>query len=93
MNSFSCGGTTPTFKPSAFYFRRGLRAARTVDEAIAVGLVAVRELEHLKAWARSLGLEPPKMYVMADEALEKGWACESTPPSPADPETFREASV
>ena len=62
------------YRPSAFYFRRALRESRTRAQAVNVAMQLVRELEYLKEFVRSQGLIPPKRYVMASEATEKGWA-------------------
>lgn len=64
-----------SYKPSAFYFRRAIRGARTKAQAQEAGLHAVREMEALKAWVREQGMIPPKRFVLADEAAEKGWEC------------------
>jgi hypothetical protein len=63
----------PSYKPSAYYYRRELREAHTVKRAQAVGLAAVDDLERLKAWVREQGLIPPKWRVLREEARDKGW--------------------
>lgn len=63
----------PTYKPSAYYFRRELRRARTKLRAQQVGLAAVDELERLKAWVREQGMIPPKWRVLHEELRDKGW--------------------
>jgi hypothetical protein len=59
-------------KPSVFYFRRALRDAATRTEAIAVGLVAVRELEALQGWIREQGLQLPQFWALESEVRDKG---------------------
>lgn len=65
--------TDPTYKPSAFYFRKALRESKTRAEAVEIGLTAVLELEQLKAWVREQGLIPPKSYILPAEIRDKGW--------------------
>lgn len=43
-----------------------------MSEARAVGLHVVRELEMLKAWCREQDLNPPRQFIMAEEADDKG---------------------
>lgn len=62
-----------SYKPSAWYFRAAIRNAKTLTEAREAGMVAVLELEELKAWIRELGLVPPKRFVLRAEACEKRW--------------------
>jgi hypothetical protein len=62
------------YKPSAFYFRTELRAARTKREAVQIGLHVIAELERLKAWVRDQDMIPPKWNLMPSEICEKGWA-------------------
>jgi hypothetical protein len=38
------------YKPSAFYFRKDLHAAKTPSELRAIGMVLTGELERLQAW-------------------------------------------
>lgn len=64
---------TTNYQPSAYYFRRELRNAKTKDAAIQVGMRAILELEMLKEWVRSKGMIPPKLHVPASEADAKGW--------------------
>lgn len=67
----------PSYKPSAFYFRRALRETSDPAQLRQIGLCVVRELEQLKAWIRDEhGLTPPKLYVLKCEAREKGWPSE-----------------
>lgn len=61
------------YKPSAYYFRKALREAKTREDAVRVGLGAVSELENLKAWVREQGMIPPKRFVLPVEADAKGW--------------------
>ena len=68
--------TDPTYKPSAFYFRRELRATKTREEAVEIGLRVVLELEQLKAWVREQGLFPPKVFAPISEISDKGWQTE-----------------
>lgn len=76
-----------SYRPSAYYFRAALRAAKTTEQAREVGLQAVKELEALKEWVRSQGLIPPRRFIMDTEAREKGLLeftspCEPEPPAP-----------
>lgn len=61
------------YRPSAFYFRKALRTAKTKAEAVEVGLTVVAELENLKAWVREQGFIPPKRHLLRREVDEKGW--------------------
>lgn len=62
------------YKPSAFYFRRALRAIDDPAKLRAIGMTILRELETVKAWAREEhGLIPPKLFVMQSEVDEKPW--------------------
>lgn len=63
----------PTYKPSAFYFRKRLRQANNPAELREVGLAVVTEMESLRAWVRAQGLIPPKWTVDPAEAEEKRW--------------------
>ena len=65
--------TSPSYKPSVFYFRRALRCSDSHQSAIEVGLVVCSELEMLKQWVRDQGMIPPKFVVHPSEAQEKGW--------------------
>lgn len=62
-----------SYKPSAYYFRSGLRAAKTKAQAVEIGLKAVTELEQLKAWVREHGMIPPKNHILEAESRAKGW--------------------
>lgn len=61
------------YKPSVFYYRRAIRAAKTKAQAQSVGLGVCLELERLKEWVRAHGMVPPKWTVDPLEAEEKGW--------------------
>jgi hypothetical protein len=65
----------PSYKPSAFYFRRALRNAPDKRSAIIVGLAVTDEYERLRAWVREQGLLPPKWRVLKEELRDKGWDC------------------
>jgi hypothetical protein len=62
-----------SYKPSAWYFRRALRATENPKELRHLGMTLVDELEHLKEWVRGQGMIPPKWNVTLAEAEEKGW--------------------
>lgn len=67
---------TPTapYRPSAFYWRRAIRAAAKDHESLTqMALALVTELEGHKAFIRELGYIPPKDTVHPDEMREKGW--------------------
>jgi len=53
--------TTPlvSYKPSAYYFRTGLRGAKTRADAEAVIRVVASEQRCLTMWVRAKGLMPP----------------------------------
>lgn len=61
------------YKPSAYYFRQGLRSAETIEEAVQIGMHLVSELEQLKQFCRDEGLVPPKWNIMQTEIDEKDW--------------------
>lgn len=63
-----------SYRPSAFYFRKALREAKTTEQARALGMTLCAELEDLKAWVRSQGLIPPRFRATAGEATDKSWA-------------------
>jgi len=71
---------TVSYKPSAWYYRKAIRSARTIEQASEAGLVAVLELEELKAWIREQGLIPPKRFVLRSEAEAKGWLADELQP-------------
>lgn len=58
-------------KPSAYYYRRELRAARTKAALLEVALHLVCELEQHKAWSRTHGLIPPRWFVTPSERRAK----------------------
>jgi hypothetical protein len=62
----------PSYRPSAWYYRKALRDARTKDEAVAVGMQLIKELEHLKEFVREQGLIPPRRFILNTEAEDKG---------------------
>lgn len=67
-----CAEEAPLFyRPSSFYFRAALRDARTVEEAVEVGMRMALELEQLKEFCRDNGLIPPRRYILDTEAEEK----------------------
>lgn len=70
-----------SYKPSVFFFRDAIDNAATLDDSKTYGRQAVRELEFLKAWARSLGLRPPSRYILSTEVEAKGIQLEPTTPS------------
>jgi hypothetical protein len=63
----------PTYKPSAFYFRRALRATDDTVRLRAIGMTLCSELQFLKQWVRDQGMIPPKENVMQSEVEDKGW--------------------
>lgn len=76
MNTTRMAASDPellSYKPSAYYFRREIRRARSLQRAQAVGLAAVDELERLKAWVREHDMIPPKWRVLVEEVSDKGW--------------------
>ncbi|MFA6288073.1 MAG: hypothetical protein WC661_11875 [Opitutaceae bacterium] len=62
-----------SFRPSAFYWRRAIRATRSPKELSDMALALVTELEVHKAYIWELGYIPPKSTVHPDEMREKGW--------------------
>jgi hypothetical protein len=68
------GDDVLSYRPSAGYYRRALRDAKTIKRARSVGLSAVDEYERLRAWVREQGLIPPKWRVLREEAEDKEWA-------------------
>ena len=65
--------TLPSYRPSAYYFRRAIRNARSKKEAQELGLAVVAELEFLKAWVREeCGCIPPRRVMTDEEARDKG---------------------
>lgn len=63
-----------SYKPSVYYFRLELRAARSKAEAVSIGEKAIGELELLKAWIRSQGIVPPRWLATRSEIEAKGLA-------------------
>lgn len=62
------------YRPSAFYWRRQIRNARTLEGVQTLGLAVVTELEQLKAWVREeCGKIPPRFLATNEEARDKGW--------------------
>ena len=65
-----------SYKPSAWYYRDGMRSAadrKEVQELLEIGLQAVMEIENLRAFIRERGIIPPKDFVLEAEARDKGW--------------------
>lgn len=60
-----------SYKPSAFYWRKTIRAATTKKQLREIALALVEELEDHKAEFRRNGLMPPKRRVCAGEASAK----------------------
>jgi hypothetical protein len=54
-------------------FERAIRASTALGQPVLLGLFLCHELEQLKAIVRDHGLIPPKWFVTAEEAGEKGW--------------------
>ena len=69
-----------SYKPSAFYFRSAIRAARSIQEVKAHALHAVRELEALKEWVREQGMIPPRRFILDTEARDKGLLADDQAP-------------
>lgn len=61
-------------KPSAFYFRRDIRATDNPEILRSIAIAIVAEHERLRAWCQEQGLHPPKWMVAPSEAQEKGWS-------------------
>ena len=62
-----------SYKPSAYYYHRELRAARSKEAAVRIGLQLVIEIEKHKRWIRERGMVPPKWLIMPSERAEKDW--------------------
>jgi hypothetical protein len=61
-----------SYKPSGYYFRKALREAKTKEDAVEIGLQAVREMEHLKKVMReNHGIIPPRRFILSSEAKAK----------------------
>ena len=67
MNS----GSTPSYKPQAYYWRQEIRRSKSVAELRTIALHLVEELEAHKAEFRRNGLIPPKSCVTSSELLAK----------------------
>ena len=63
--------TPASYRPSAFYWRKKIRTARTLGELREIGLALVSELEDHKACIRGLGYIPPKDRMTEEEASVK----------------------
>jgi len=61
----------PSYKPSAYYFRRAIRGARDLNTVKQISLHLVRELEEHKQFIRDLGMIPPRRFVLTAEAEAK----------------------
>lgn len=48
------------YKSSAYYFRKELRASKTIPEAIVVTTTVLNELTQLRLWAHEKGIALPK---------------------------------
>jgi hypothetical protein len=62
-----------TYAPQVFYFRRALRTARTLVDAMELGLAVVEELDSLKSWVWDRGLIPPMFRTLPEHLIERGW--------------------
>lgn len=51
-----------TCRPSAWFFRKALQQAESVEDAIRIGRMAVDEMESLKVQIRELGEIPDRVY-------------------------------
>ena len=60
-----------SYRPSAWYWRKDIREARTKAEVQAMALALVDELEAHKAAIRELGFIPPKTRLSPSEAAAK----------------------
>lgn len=60
-----------SYKPSAYYYRKALREAETVEDIQEICEVVATELEMLKAWVRTHGLVPPRWHVTPSERAAK----------------------
>lgn len=63
--------TPLSYRPSAHYYRREIRALHTKAEVLDFALLLVLEIERHKAWIRAKGLIPPKWLVTPGERGEK----------------------
>lgn len=63
----------PEFLPGGYFFRRQLRTATTVDEAIEAGLIICREWEELCRWVEeTTGQKAPRFEMLVSEAVATG---------------------
>lgn len=60
-----------SYRPSAWYWRKDIREAKTKAEVQAMALALVEELETHKAAIRALGFIPPKTRLSPSEAAAK----------------------
>jgi hypothetical protein len=60
-----------SYRPSAFYWRQDIRAARDLKTVKGYALALVEELEAHKQAIRDLGLMPPKTRLAPSEAKAK----------------------
>ena len=60
-----------SYKPSAFYWRKEVRAAKDLEELRKLALCLVSELELHKEAIREQGLMPPKNHVCVSELSQK----------------------
>jgi hypothetical protein len=72
----------PSYRPSSFYYRDAIRRAQSLEECQTLALQAVKEIEHLKEWARELGLVPPRRFILSTEVEDKGLIIPPASPSP-----------
>ena len=75
-----------SYKPSAYYFRKALREAESVEELRELGLGVVSELEMLKEWVRGHHLVPPRWHITPSERAAKAPGLAILFP-PKDPES------
>src|SRR5438128_2705903 len=67
-------------RPGGFYYRRQLRRACTVEQAVMMGLTILAELESLQAWVYwKRKLHVPRFIMSQAEADEKGWQYDPLP--------------
>lgn len=60
-----------SYKPSAYYWRKTIRAATTKKQLCEIAMALVEELEDHKAALRENGIIPPKRRVCSAEADAK----------------------
>lgn len=78
-----------SYKPGAFYFRKAIRSAETVEAIRAEALVLVAENEKLREFIRSLGVIPPRFFATVEESQVKGWIGEAVCDPPGAEELQR----